>query len=58
VLRHLGVDADQWEKSVRAVKPEGGFCHAVGSEADSLDKSAAIGQRWLRGLGIARSLAN
>ncbi len=58
VLGHLGVDADQWVKSVRAVKPEGGFCRAVGNEAALLDKAAAIGQRWLRGLGIARSLAN
>jgi hypothetical protein len=58
VLGHLGVDADQWVKGVRAVNPEGGFCRAVGSEAALLDKAAAIGQRWLRGLGIARSLAN
>ena len=57
VLIQLGIAADQWVKSVRAVKPEGGFCRAVGSEAALLDKAAAIGQRWLRGLGIARSLA-
>jgi hypothetical protein len=58
VLGQLGIDADQWVNCVRAVKPEGGFCRAVGSEAALLDKAAAIGQRWLRGLGIARSLAN
>ena len=58
VLGQLGIDADQWVNRVRAVKPEGGFCRAVGSEAALLDKAAAIGQRWLRGLGIARSLAN
>ena len=58
MLGHLGVDADQWVKSGSAVKPGGGFCRAVGSEAALLDKAAAIGQRWLRGLGIARSLAN
>jgi REP element-mobilizing transposase RayT len=58
VLRQLGIDADQWVNRVRAVKPEGGFCRAVGSEAALLDKAAAIGQRWLRGLGISRSLAN
>ena len=58
VLGQLGIDADHWVNRVRAVKPEGGFCRAVGSEAALLDKAAAIGQRWLRGLGIARSLAN
>jgi hypothetical protein len=45
-------------ESVRAVKPEGGFCRAVGSEAALLDKAVAIGQRWLLGVGIARSIAN
>jgi hypothetical protein len=59
VLGQLGIiSAAQWVNRVRAVKPEGGFCRAVGSEAALLDKAAAIGQRWLRGLGIARSLAN
>ena len=58
VLGQLGINADQWVNCVRAVKPEGGFCRAVGSEAALLDKAAAIRQRWLRGLGIARSLAN
>jgi len=43
---------------VRAVKPESGFCRAVGSEAALLDKAAAIGQRWPRGVGVARSLAS
>ena len=28
------------------------------STREYIDKAAAIGQRWLRGLGIARSLAN
>ncbi|MBL8245275.1 MAG: hypothetical protein JNL89_13835 [Rhodanobacteraceae bacterium] len=58
VLGQLGIAADQWVNRVRAVKPEGGFCRAIGSEGALLDKAATIGQRWLRGLGIARSLAN
>ena len=58
VLGQLGIAADQWVNRVRAVKPDGGFCRAIGSEGALLDKAATIGQRWLRGLGIARSLAN
>jgi REP element-mobilizing transposase RayT len=58
VLGQLGIDADQWVNRVRAVKPDGGFCRAIGSEGALLDKAATIGQRWLRGLGIARALAN
>ena len=58
VLGQLGIAADQWVNRVRAVKPDGGFCRAIGSEEALLDKAATIGQRWLRGLGIARSLAN
>ncbi len=34
------------------------FHGLLGSEAALLDKAAAIGRRWLRGLGILRSLAN
>ena len=58
VLGRLGIAADQWVNRVRAVKPDGGFCRAIGSEGALLDKAAAIGQRWLRGLGIARLLGS
>ncbi|MBK8067524.1 MAG: hypothetical protein IPK27_07795 [Rhodanobacteraceae bacterium] len=57
-LRRLGTDAAQWTDRVRAVKPEQGFCRVIGSEGALVDKAAEIGQRWLRGLGVARSLAN
>ena len=56
MLGQLGIDADQWVNRVRAVKPDGGFCRAISSEGALLDKAATIGQRWLRGLGIARLL--
>ncbi len=47
-----------WTHSVRAVKSEHGICRVIGSESALLDKAAEIGQRWLRGLGVARSLSN
>ena len=58
VLRRLGMNASEWTSRVRAVKPEQGFCRVMGSEGAMIDKAAEIGQRWLRGLGVARSLAN
>ena len=58
VLDRLGMDSSEWNHRVRAVKPEQGFCRVIGSEAALLDKAAEIGQRWLRGLGVARSLSN
>ena len=58
VLDRLGMNSSEWTHRVRAVKPEQGFCRVIGSEAALLDKAAEIGQRWLRGLGVARSLSN
>ncbi|MCE7932865.1 MAG: transposase [Xanthomonadales bacterium PRO6] len=58
VLGRLGMDASQWIDRVRAVKPGRGFCRVIGSESALLDKAAEIGQRWLRGLGVSRSLSN
>ncbi|MBK8067246.1 MAG: hypothetical protein IPK27_06370 [Rhodanobacteraceae bacterium] len=48
----------QWTDLVRAVEPEQGFCRVIGSKGALVDKAAEIGQRWLRGLSVARSLAN
>ena len=56
VLGRLGIAPDRWIDHVRAVKPKAGFYRAIGSEAALIDKAAAIGQRWLRGLSLARSL--
>ena len=58
VLDRLGMDSSEWTHRVRAVKPEQGFCRVIGSESALIDKAAEIGQRWLRGLGVARSLSN
>ena len=58
VLYRLGMDSSEWNHRVRAVKPEQGFCRVIGRESALLDKAAEIGQRWLRGLGVARSLSN
>jgi len=57
-LAKLRQDAERWTDRVRAVRPDMGFCRAIGSETALVDKAAEIGQRWLRGLGIARLLAN
>ena len=56
VLGRLGIAPDRWIDHVRAVKPKAGFYRAIGSEAALIDKAVAIGQRWLRGLSLARSL--
>ena len=56
VLGRLGIAPDRWIDHVRAAKPKAGFYRAIGSEAALIDKAAAIGQRWLRGLSLARSL--
>ena len=58
VFDRLGMNSSEWTHRVRAVKPEQGFCRVIGSESALLDKAAEIGQRWLRGLGVARSLSN
>ena len=58
VLERLGLDARQWTDRVRAIKPDQGFCRVIGSESALLAKAAEIGQRWLRDVGVARSLAH
>ena len=35
-----------------------GFGRAVGDVDSLIDKARAMGQRWLRGIGTARALAN
>ena len=56
VLARLGIAAERWIDQVKAVKPKAGFWRAIGSEEALAAKAAAMGQRWLCRLNIARSL--
>ena len=51
MLAKLGIEPGRWIDHVKAVKPKEGFWGAIGGE-----EAAAMGQRWLRGLNVARSL--
>lgn len=50
------VRREPWVTRFHVLEPKGQFCRAAGREAALLDKAAAIGQRWLRGMGITRAL--
>ena len=54
-LARLGCGESQWPRQVKAVGSD--FHRAVGSVQSLLDKAAAMGQRWLQGIGVARVLA-
>ena len=56
VLAKLGIAPDRWIDHVKAVKPKAGFWRAIGGEEALTAKAAAMGQHWLRGLNVARSL--
>lgn len=53
-LRRLGHDASQWPRQVQAVGSD--FHRAVGAAESLIAKAAAMGQRWLHGIGAARRL--
>lgn len=54
-LTRLGFEPERWTVHVRGVGS--GYWRAVGSVQDLLHKAAAMGQRWLQGIGTARALA-
>ena len=56
VLAKPGIAPERWIDHVKAVKPKEGFWRAIGSEEALAAKAAAMGQHWLCGLSIARSL--
>ena len=56
VLAKLGIATERWIDHVKAVRPKAGFWRAIGSEESLIAKAAAMGQHWLCGLNIARSL--
>jgi hypothetical protein len=54
-LARLGVATRRWEHDVKGVGK--GYWRVVGSAQELIDKAIALGQRWLKGVGYARSPA-
>lgn len=54
MLSKLGIAPERWIDHVKAVKPKEGFWRAIGREAALIAKATAMGQRWLRGINVAR----
>ncbi len=55
VLVRLGYRAETWTRQVLAVKSD--YSRAMGAVECLIEKAAAMGQCWLRGVGVARRLA-
>ena len=51
----LGYRAETWTRQVLAVKSD--YSRAMGEVESLIEKAAAMGQCWLRGMGVARRLA-
>ena len=54
-LRRLGLDGDIWSRQVLGIRD--GYWRVVASAEAMMEKAAQIGQKWLKGIGFARSLA-
>lgn len=54
-LHRLGIRPDRWPLQVKATGS--GFWRAIGSAQALLDQATALGQQWMRGIGVARRLA-
>ena len=55
VLVRLGYRAGTWARQVLAVKSD--YSRAMGEVESLIENAAAMGQCWLRGIGVARRLA-
>jgi hypothetical protein len=53
-LDTMQLQPDRWAVQVKAVGS--GYWRAVGATQTLLDKAALMGQQWLKGIGLARSL--
>ena len=53
-LDKTGCAANQWPTQVKAVGS--GYWRMIGSAEQLMDKAKAIGQRWLKGIAIARQI--
>jgi len=54
-LVRLGYRTETWTRQVLAVKSD--YSRAMGEVESLIEKAAAMGQCWLRGIGVARRLA-
>jgi len=54
-LRRLGLDPDHWTSQVKGIGSA--YWRMVGSADDLAAKAKVIGQKWLKGVGFARSFA-
>ena len=55
ILRQLGCQPERWTGQVMATGR--GFNRAIGDVESLTEKAKAMGQHWLRGIGVARRLA-
>jgi len=53
-LKKTGCSAERWPTQVKAVGS--GYWRMVGSAEQLLEKAEAVGQRWLKGVAIARQI--
>ena len=53
-LARIGYTPERWRRQVLAVGSD--YYRAIGAAEALVDKAAEIGQKWLRGIGIARHL--
>ena len=54
ILRKLGLSEQQWHQQMLGT--ETGYWRAIGSARSLMEKAAAIGQAWLKGIGSAQLL--
>ena len=54
-LRRLGLDPSHWTGKVKGIGS--GYWRIVGSVEDMIERAAASGQQWMKGIGYARKLA-
>lgn len=55
VLARLGYRIETWTRQVLAIKSD--YSRAIGALERLIEKAAAMGQSWLRGVAVARQLA-
>jgi REP element-mobilizing transposase RayT len=54
ILRNLGLSERQWHQQMLGT--EANYWRAIGTAQSLIEKAAAIGQSWLKGIGSAQSL--
>ncbi len=54
ILRKLGLSHSQWHQQMLGTETR--YWRAIGSAQSLIEKTAAIGQRWLKGIGSAELL--